>query len=445
MAIRHGGTGGGGGSGTVTSVDVSGGTTGLTTSGGPITDDGTVTLGGTLAIASGGTGQTSASDAINALVPTQSGQGGKVLGTDGSAVSWTTVSGGLPDQTGVNNLPLVSNGLTATWGGGGVGTDSLLMGNGAAAVGTRAIGIHGSATPNYSTAIGNNSGGNLAIAATGAGAVAIGGSYASGVDAFAAAVKNNTSSYGATGASAIAMGDRAKATGSSAVAIGTVTESTGIAAVAIGNGARASGLRSISIGYETNSSASSAVAMGDYTTASGAYATALGRYTTASGSYAVALGYYASAAVNGSLALSAGRYTSSGDCQTLLYPLACSTTDATPTVLTAAGAAASATTIPVLGNHAAMGFSGLVTARRKGSDGTESASWRIEGHMTRDANAASTTLVASTVTAISNAPGWGLALEADTTNGGLSVKFTGASGTNIRASAFVQCTYILYA
>ena len=45
-----------GGTGTVTSVDVSGGTTGLTTSGGPITAAGTITLGGTLAVASGGTG-----------------------------------------------------------------------------------------------------------------------------------------------------------------------------------------------------------------------------------------------------------------------------------------------------------------------------------------------------------------------------------------------------
>ena len=45
--------------GTVTSVAVSGGTTGLTTSGGPITTSGTVTLAGTLAIANGGTGTTS--------------------------------------------------------------------------------------------------------------------------------------------------------------------------------------------------------------------------------------------------------------------------------------------------------------------------------------------------------------------------------------------------
>jgi len=49
-------SGGGGGSGTVTSVDVVGGTTGLTTSGGPVTTAGVITLGGTLSVGSGGTG-----------------------------------------------------------------------------------------------------------------------------------------------------------------------------------------------------------------------------------------------------------------------------------------------------------------------------------------------------------------------------------------------------
>lgn len=47
-----------GGSGTVTSVAVSGGTTGLTTSGGPITSSGTITIAGTLVVANGGTGVT---------------------------------------------------------------------------------------------------------------------------------------------------------------------------------------------------------------------------------------------------------------------------------------------------------------------------------------------------------------------------------------------------
>lgn len=42
--------------GTVTSVDVSGGTTGLTTSGGPVTTNGTITIAGILNVANGGTG-----------------------------------------------------------------------------------------------------------------------------------------------------------------------------------------------------------------------------------------------------------------------------------------------------------------------------------------------------------------------------------------------------
>lgn len=47
------------GAGSVTSIDVSGGTTGLTFSGGPITTSGTITMAGTLDVDNGGTGQTS--------------------------------------------------------------------------------------------------------------------------------------------------------------------------------------------------------------------------------------------------------------------------------------------------------------------------------------------------------------------------------------------------
>src|SRR5262245_15780133 len=85
------------GTGTVTSVNGSGGTTGLTLTGGPITASGTRTLGGTLAIASGGTGQTTANAGFNALAPAQSGKAGQFLTTNGTDTSWaqstTTTTG----------------------------------------------------------------------------------------------------------------------------------------------------------------------------------------------------------------------------------------------------------------------------------------------------------------------------------------------------------------
>jgi hypothetical protein len=61
--------------GTVTSVNISGGTTGLTSTGGPITTTGTMTLGGTLAVANGGTGTTTLTTLKTNLVITKSDVG----------------------------------------------------------------------------------------------------------------------------------------------------------------------------------------------------------------------------------------------------------------------------------------------------------------------------------------------------------------------------------
>lgn len=57
----------------VSSVAVSGGTTGLTVSGSPVTSSGTITLAGTLVVANGGTGSTTASGARGNLSAAKSG------------------------------------------------------------------------------------------------------------------------------------------------------------------------------------------------------------------------------------------------------------------------------------------------------------------------------------------------------------------------------------
>lgn len=97
--------------GTVTSISGSGGTTGLTLTGGPITASGTLTLGGTLAVANGGTNfssytigdilQASASGVLSKLAAVATGNV-IISGGVGTVSSWgkvglsTHVSGNLP-------------------------------------------------------------------------------------------------------------------------------------------------------------------------------------------------------------------------------------------------------------------------------------------------------------------------------------------------------------
>jgi hypothetical protein len=87
--------------GTVTSVDASGGTTGLSFSGGPITTSGTLTLAGTLITSNGGTGLTSytAGDLLyyatgTTLSALGLGTQGQVLKAGASAPEWGAVDGG---------------------------------------------------------------------------------------------------------------------------------------------------------------------------------------------------------------------------------------------------------------------------------------------------------------------------------------------------------------
>lgn len=105
------------GTGTVTSVDVSGGTTGLTTSGGPVTGSGTITLAGTLAVANGGTGATSltsnnvilgnGTSAVQVVAP---GTSGNVLTSNGTTWQSTALPGGFPEPTVISTNTAATSG-----------------------------------------------------------------------------------------------------------------------------------------------------------------------------------------------------------------------------------------------------------------------------------------------------------------------------------------------
>jgi hypothetical protein len=86
----------GGGGGTVTSVNVSGGTTGLAATGGPVTTSGTITLGGALNVSNGGTGASNATNArINLDVPQTDGTGATGTWTISITGNATTVTDGV--------------------------------------------------------------------------------------------------------------------------------------------------------------------------------------------------------------------------------------------------------------------------------------------------------------------------------------------------------------
>jgi hypothetical protein len=116
--------------GTVTSVGGTGTVNGISLSG-TVTSSGSLTLGGTLSnvslatqvtgtlpIANGGTGQTTATAAFNALAPSQTSQSGKYLTTDGTNSSWATVNAGASlsndTSTSTNLFPLFASATSGT-------------------------------------------------------------------------------------------------------------------------------------------------------------------------------------------------------------------------------------------------------------------------------------------------------------------------------------------
>jgi hypothetical protein len=364
-----------------------------------------------------------------ASYPLASGENAIAIGTTASATGGSSIAmstgGGFAQATNTGAIALgkaSASGLGSI----GIGTTS----NGATLV---------ESTGNYTTAFATNSSGGGSKAVTGSGAMALGGSYASGTDSFAAAIGNNTSSYGATGANSVAIGKLVKASGINAIAIGSsFTVASASSAIALGK-AEATAVDSISIcastdNYRGTSNGTGAISIG-WGRSSSSYPIASGQ-----GSFAIQHGR---AREQGKLVFA---YDMSGwEGQYGLLTPKGQTTDATPKVLTSNNSTASTTNQVILPNNSTYAFTGTIVAQQSKAQGSATAAWKVEGLITRGANAAATTLVASTVTAISNAPAWTIALSADTTNGGLAVTATGAAATNIRWVATIETTEVTYA
>jgi hypothetical protein len=110
--------GAGSGGGSVISVGISGGSTGLTVTGSPITTSGTITLQGTLALASGGTGATDAAGARSAFnVPSSTGSGASgtwAIGITGNAATATTATTATTAGNVSGTVALANGGTGAT-------------------------------------------------------------------------------------------------------------------------------------------------------------------------------------------------------------------------------------------------------------------------------------------------------------------------------------------
>jgi len=200
----------------------------------------------------------------------------------------------------------------------------------------------------------------------------------------------------------------------------------------------ASGLSSfIGSGWGNNSSSDATVVTGGQNnTANGLYSTVVG------GTY----GTTRSIRGNTVFAASANPLSGQGMSQAALLVLGKQTTDATATVITSDGGAASGVNQVILPNNSAYYFRGEIIAGVTGAGDTKG--WYVEGVIKRGAGVGTTALVGtptvSSLYADVGAATWAVTATADTTNGGLAITVTGQASTTIRWVAQIRTTEMTY-
>jgi hypothetical protein len=234
----------------------------------------------------------------------------------------------------------------------------------------------------------------------------------------------------------------------SGILSGRYNKASGRAAVVPGGeGNVASGDYATAAGSYNTASGNSSTAFGDSNTASGTNATAIGSTNTANAPNSTIVGGIQGTVrgINGMWAYSAGQFTAAGDAQVGRYVSRVATSSATPADATTNAGPVSTNNAAILPNNSVFAFDGTVVA--KVATFGDRASYKISGQISRGANAAATqidgTPTVTTIAAIGGATAWVVAVSADTGNGGLKVTVTGAASTNIKWVADIRTVEVV--
>jgi len=204
-------------------------------------------------------------------------------------------------------------------------------------------------------------------------------------------------------------------------------------------------------GRDNKATGSKAVALGSGLVVTASYAIGIGVNCLSDGGYgSIACGYTSTThGIKGAFAFTGHNVdedsTILGKPQRCEYVLMRRTTDATANQVmkTTGGSGAAGTTNQiVLPNYSTYTYHARVSVHCQGgsSGWTNRAAWIVQGAAARDANAASTVVTSPTYTVLSNTPGYTLTVDADTTNGALRFKVTGASAKDL-----IWCAHVVVA
>lgn len=460
-----------------------------------------------LGTAAVGTGTTFArADHVHATeIPTQTGNSGKFLTTNGTTTSWGTASGALGYAYGgtITTAPIAN------------GEDSLAIGDGAStstSINGIAIGKNSSVGANAQSGIAIGEEARVTTSSSGMNTIALGkyayagGAFSSGFAYSIGSGRTGSTTYGAINLRTIAMGYDSIASGTDAISIGINSTASGNSTVAIGSsntfngGAQATGNNSVAIGAGSTATGNNTIAIVNNTGSgcSGIQSVVIGNCISRTAPRTVGVGYTLDPAVNsdtnvlvgytiqhsgpqyntiaigsslsnlagmsstaiigdniradfsGEISFGQGGFSSTNTAKIGYFPMRMTTTTATVTELAMTGSSSENTSITPTGkiiliNDSTYMFDVDIIARNTTTD-TESAAWNLKFAIRRGAAAANTALIGTPTKTIfgqdTGTTTWDVNVTADTTNGRPNISVTGEAAKTIRWVANVRMTKV---